>query len=470
MKNGLIFENDELIFYKDGEPYHAGAIKSDGDIYYIGKGGRAVKGVHIVHSEMTNNVLKRGTYTFGDDYKLIKGSYIAPKKPKKSKSKKSGQKKSRKSSSKENAFILWGAVAVIILLITFAAVTAILDRHNNDNDETSVPAESSASNEEITLPMFEQNVLLCSEQANRLYSGEITITEAIKSGDPYRPFVFEYELGTKSGKLVLSETPDLSNPKEFILPANGTSLSIDNLKTDTFYYYEVTVGEESYTGGFRTEKGTRFIKLTGVYNTRDIGGYVTLDGKTVKQGMIIRGTEMDGLVNTSYFLPTDQIEYISKEFGFVCDLDLRDNSVFSGNYRSRLGEDVKHSFYSSPMYGSIFSDNYKQAVKDIFSDLANPGNYPMYMHCTYGADRTGTIVFLLQGVLNMSEEDMRKEYQLTAFFNKDYADSNSIDVICAGLESYQGDTLQEKIEDYLINGVGVTQQELEAIRGILLEN
>ncbi len=457
MKNGLIYENDELMYYRSDRPYHAGVIKVDKDIYYIGRGGKAVKGKHIVHGEMTNDILKRGTYTFGDDYKLIKGSYIAPKKRKKT-------KRSSKNKTKKRISLILGSISTIAVIMICLAVFKTIGGVQPD---TQTATES--TKKEISLPNFTSEVPLSSENAQKLYNGEITTAEAILDGEPYRSFVFNYTLIDKDGVLALSEHANLSNSREYVLSVNENCLVIDNLKTDTDYYYQVTIGDEEFVGSFKTAKGTRFINFPGVFNNRDIGGYETLDGKTVKQGLIIRGTEIDGLVEPSYFLESDYISTIEQDFGFVYDFDLRNQNVYTGEYKSRLGDNVKHKFYNAPAYGAVFNSDFKQTLKNVFSDLAEPNNYPMYMHCTYGADRTGTIVYLLQGLLNMSEQDMLNEYQRTGFFSSKYADSNNMNAVVEGLKAYDGDTLQEKIENYLIKEIGVTKEEINSIRNIMLE-
>ena len=464
MKNGLINENGKIIYYKDDQPVHAGVIEDNGSIYYIGKDGIAATGRHIVHRDMANGLLKHGTYTFGEDGKLIEGSYIPPAKKKPKKKKGSFKRKCKRWLKKGTHKKTLYTIMVITLLLISVAIVADIIAMNVSGPSQGGETQSG----EIELPRFEDDVFLCSKGAQRLYYGEITVKEAARHGDPYAPLVFEYNLKGSDGLLQLSENADMVGSSEYFLSKSGTSLLIDNLKTNTKYFYTVIVSGKKYNGSFRTARSTRFIDIDGIYNVRDIGGYVTLDGKTVKQGMIIRGTELDGLAEPGYRLSAEGKETV-KRFGFVYDMDLRSASIYTGIYVSPLGPSVGHEFYTAPQYGQIFSASYKESLRRIFSDMAKPENYPMYLHCTYGRDRTGTVIFLLQGILNMPEDQMIREYQMSGFEYPTYSESDNMDIIISGLQNVEGDTLQEKIVNFLIEDIGVTREEIESIRNILLQ-
>ncbi len=446
-KNGIIREDGKLIYYVDDVPTHAGVIKIDDDIYYAGSGGEVATGKHAVHRSMAHGILDRGIYTFGEDGKLIKGSYVSPRK---------GRRK-KNFNKKKAAIVFVSALAAIIVLFLMSSGVAYLI-HRMKADET-----VTGSVDTVSIPTFSKEVVLCSDDAQKLYNGLIGSEAGLDGDDLYMPLDFEYFISKGEAILYLSENKDLSFAKEYELDISQRHLYIHNLKTGTTYYYKVTVDDEEYNGSFKTADGIRFIKLPGVYNTRDVGGYTTLDGKKVKQGMIIRGTELDDLTESSYFLTDEGVE-MAKDFSFVFELDLRESSKGYNNYVSRLGADVRHQFFNCPAYQGIFEEGNREYLREIFKALANEENYPMYIHCTHGADRTGGIVYLIGGILNMDERDMINDYTLSEL------PVSKIDALKHRFQSYEGDTVQEQIVSFLINDVGVTEEEINSIRNILLEN
>ena len=359
----------------------------------------------------------------------------------------------------------WIPIVGMLCILAGLLLSVVLEEGYREDANSQT---NNAATVKVIFPEIDDEVLLCSQVAKQLYDNQLDIKTAIKTETPIRPLVIEYDSGNMPGTFLLSEFPDFSNATEYELPAFYKVARIENLKTGTQYYYKVTLAGQEQTGSFKTVESTRFINIQGIENVRDIGGYRNQDGKLVRQGLLIRGTEMDGLENEEYKVPESEIENIRKTFGFVYDFDLRWETMGDSSYQTPLGSNVGHKFYSAPQYEYIFREDWYETVRQIFSDLAKPENYPMYMHCTWGKDRTGTVVFLLQGILNMSEGDMMREYLLTGFLYEEMVNENLMLAVIEGLQEYEGDTLQEKIVTYLTEYVGVTQEEIASIRQIFL--
>ncbi|MCR4718235.1 MAG: tyrosine-protein phosphatase, partial [Firmicutes bacterium] len=273
--------------------------------------------------------------------------------------------------------------------------------------------------------------------------------------------------------LSLSENADMSDARNFVTDA--TSLDIYNLKVNTNYYWTVSARDArgnaliSKVGMLKTEnKAPRNLIVDGTPNIRDIGGWNTTDGKQVKQGYLFRSFRLSYISNGNFkqVITAAGIDTMRNELGIKSEIDLRnDDEMPIATYtESVLGSDV--NYFRTPMgYGDYLANN-KDVIKDIFAILADSSNYPIVYHCSAGADRTGVITYLINGLLGVSKEDLLKDYLITNFAKTDgnFRTVNNIaDSYVKTLDEYRGSTLSEKIYNYLSEVVEVPTEQLDFI-------
>lgn len=253
------------------------------------------------------------------------------------------------------------------------------------------------------------------------------------------------------------------------------TVKIYNLKTAMKYTFEVRVTLKSgkHVGGrgeFETANTPRLMNAEGVHNLRDIGGWKTTDGYRIKQGVLYRGTELDGRVEPTYYATERGRETMRTVFGIKSEMDLRDPVATWGENAptvSLIGEDIPITYYNATMYNGIHTESGKENMKRIFQDLAKPQNYPVYLHCTYGCDRTGTVCMLLEGLLGVSFEDVVRDYELSSLFALNVTRRNCAEFLDT-LQALEGETFQGKIVGYLLS-IGLTAGEIANIRSVFLE-
>ena len=333
----------------------------------------------------------------------------------------------------------------------------------NNNAETSSTMKSDIT---ITVPEFTAPVSLIHDEVALYMQADASelVTPYLPADntrcDQGQPVTFQYRTeqtgnaSMKKARIEFSFTEDFKNiehVEHFTSVAHD--LKVYNLQTGKQYYFLLTVTFDNgtvatTTGSLETAASPRFIRLNGASNVRDIGGWKTEDGKTVKQGLLYRGGEIDGGKNTGhadFCLTTKGIQQL-RALGIKTDFDLRSESNKVGEY-SILGEDISRTFYNAEQYESITLPMNAEKERKIFSDLAKPESYPIYLHCTHGVDRAGSTSLILEALLGVSKEDLIRDYELSAFYynykhvNREYdQNGGSVLGLIAALEEYDGET------------------------------
>jgi protein-tyrosine phosphatase len=168
------------------------------------------------------------------------------------------------------------------------------------------------------------------------------------------------------------------------------------------------------------------ITVTGTYNVRDLGGYITVHGTQTKRQMLIRSGNLDKIPVSS------QRQLI--DYGVTTVIDIRDEWE-AEHYPNVFANSSTIKYLNLPLIGDALSndetwqresENYiflhelyinylercKSQIKAIFTAISQSKSTTIF-HCHAGKDRTGIITALLLSSLGVQDHDIAEDYSLS---------------------------------------------------------
>ena len=189
---------------------------------------------------------------------------------------------------------------------------------------------------------------------------------------------------------------------------------------------------------------TMLLKLTGALNTRDIGGYRTVDGREIIRGRLFRSSELSYLTDDDVRLlgekgvttvvdfrgpgeaadapdrlPPGTLRVASPVIGDELDESAIRRFLQRDGLPDGMYDEARVSSYG-PFYrmltlvNSYDDPSYVERLvgyKPFFEQLLKqPAGEAMLFHCTGGRDRTGVATALLLHILGVPEGTIEKDY------------------------------------------------------------
>jgi len=235
----------------------------------------------------------------------------------------------------------------------------------------------------------------------------------------------------------------------------------------------------------------RHLNLAGASNFRDLGGYLTRDGRTVRWRQIFRSNHLAHL--------TSDDAAIVRALGVKSAFDFR-GTVERAEALCGLSEITVHSLPVEPTVVAalraiaaggtpltadhaveVMRDSYRSYVQEntpryrtLFAHLLED-RAPLVIHCTAGKDRTGFACALILHTLGVPDEAISEDYLLTnQFYRRDPNSSSDLpDHVRQVLGSVQPtflgaafeaiDADYGNLDNYLTNGIGLGAAERRAL-------
>lgn len=343
--------------------------------------------------------------------------------------------------------------------------------------------------------------------------------------------------GSVKYTIYVADNENFDNATSYVVSGFTRELDVYNLLPSTTYYWKVAGDrfDMSDTSVFKTEDlSVRLIYAEGTSNIRDLGGW-NADASFVNYGKIYRGNQLNGYGNWGNNKLTENgLKTFKDDLKIKTEIDLRTQDKDDANqtvnfvdaslpyYKYTIGQytdilepsvwnalphdgntsvdsmenknDARRLSYATG--NAVRNENaMRRSLKGIFEVLADERNYPVYIHCNAGADRTGTVAFLINGLLGVSEADLIRDYELTSFssvsglryrseikngdfteigvMKNDYDNFVAFGALMNAIKNNygaEGGTLSYAIENFLTDYVGVSHEDIESLKRIMISD
>ena len=262
--------------------------------------------------------------------------------------------------------------------------------------------------------------------------------------------------------------------------ASGKSKAV-NLEIARDYYWTLAAEGTVVTNRFKTEdRAPRLLATGDVPNARDLGGRLGLGGRRVRQGRVYRTAGLndnawnfgEGKVPGRSRITRANAKVLLDDLGVKTDLDLRSARECFGMSFSPLGTSVNWIQVPSSAYDRMTNTTALAAFRQAFKLFLDEANYPILFHCIGGQDRTGTLAFILNGLLGVSEEELYRDWESTAFWNPDtgwFNHKQRFDTLIALFSTFPGETMNDKIHHYVTRLAGLSAADVALFRDLMLE-
>jgi protein-tyrosine phosphatase len=259
----------------------------------------------------------------------------------------------------------------------------------------------------------------------------------------------------------------------------------------------------------------RSVKLEGQSNFRDVGGYETVDGRTVKTGILYRSGELHSLTDAdvvtlddlgietvvSFLIPKeiearggDRLPEETKQV--LLPIEAGGGLVVEVSKARNTGDFSKVPADLNPKFHELLADEAKKQYAALIREIIASDEKPLAYHCSHGVHRTGTATAIILSAVGVPWETVQEDYLLsnetrassiakrteqlrhtaakTFGIAPEEVDMTNINAFYILKADYIDGTLNRvnaeygSFDGYLHQGLGLTGMEIEQLKQVLL--